>query len=193
MTTKDTVGAACPRDDEWISAEKAADVLGVSESTVHRMAHRGLIELGSGYRRYHRPSVEVLRDRGEPMSLSEAGRILHRSIAEVRQLHAAGKLGPFANATFPVFRREIERYADAHPPPSGRECRLNVTTAAEMLGLSKSTVHRLARSGRLPCDRDSRGQYWFRREHLTMYVRTRDAEDSFEGLGVLPTTLAPGS
>lgn len=35
------------------------------------------------------------------------------------------------------------------------------------------TVQRLARSGRLPCDRDARGRYWFRSDHLALYLRAR--------------------
>ncbi|TCC54148.1 hypothetical protein E0H75_07245 [Kribbella capetownensis] len=157
-----------------------------------RMAHRGLIERGTGYRRYHRPSLEALRDRDEPIALSEAARILSRTIGDVRELVAAGVLGPCPNSTFPVFRREVERYAESHPPRSdvqaGRSGQVNVVRAAELLTLPTRTVHRLARSGRLPCEPGPQGRYWFQHEHLAMYLRARDTEESFKRFGLLPTT-----
>ncbi|TCC48076.1 DNA-binding protein [Kribbella pittospori] len=179
MTTPDTRRAYEKDQEEWISAEQAAAVLGVSESTVHRMARRGLIERGPGYRKYHRPALEALRGRGEPIPLGVAARILRRPATEVRALLAAGELSHSANATFPVFRREVEQYAEAHPPPvpsSARPAQVNAKQAAGLLGLPRRTVLRLAREGRLPCERDSRGRYWFRPDHFALYLRAREAE-----------------
>lgn len=179
MTAPDTRRAYEEDQEEWISAEEAAAVLGVSESTIHRMARRGLIERGTGYRRYHRPSLAALRGRGEPISLGVAAQILGRPVTEVRALLAAGELGPCVNATFPVYRREVERYAEAHPPPvvsTVRPGQVNAEKAAELLGLPRRTVQRFAREGRLPCERDSRGRYWFRPDHLALYLRAREAE-----------------
>ncbi|TCC35253.1 DNA-binding protein [Kribbella capetownensis] len=158
MTTDDR-RAYDLHQDEWVSAKEAAEILGVGESTVHRMAHRGLIQRGSGYRRYHRPALEALRDRGEAISIGEAARILGRPSAAVRDLIAADELPPSSNATFPLFRRDVESYAESHPPPDERAGQLNAKSAARVLDCSVSTVLRLARSDRVPCDRDTRGRY----------------------------------
>jgi excisionase family DNA binding protein len=169
--------------EEWISAEQAAALLGVSESTVHRMARRGLIERGAGYRRYHRPALERLRERGEPISLSAGSRILGRPVTEVRRLLAGGELVASASATFPIYRRDVEQYAEAHPPPdasSARPGQVNAEQAAELLGVPRRTVQRFARDGRLPCERDARGRYWFRPDLLALYLRAREAEQEHD-------------
>ena len=98
------------------------------------MARRGLIQRGSGYRRYHRAALEALRDRGEAISIGEAAGILGRSRTAVRDLIAAGELHSSPNATFPLYRRDVERYAESHPPPDDRAEQLNADAAARVLG-----------------------------------------------------------
>ncbi|WP_406046988.1 helix-turn-helix domain-containing protein [Kribbella sp. NBC_00889] len=139
MTTQDGL-AYDLRADEWVSAQEAARVLGVSESTVHRMARRGLLQRGSGYRRYHRAALEALADRGAAISIGEAAGIIGRSRTAVRDLIAAGEVRSSSNATFPVFRRDVERYAESHPQPDDRAGQLTAAAAARVLGRSVSTL-----------------------------------------------------
>ncbi|MFI6833717.1 SOS response-associated peptidase [Kribbella sp. NPDC050241] len=75
------------------------------------------LQRGSGYRRYHRAALEALADRGAAISIGEAAGIIGRSRTAVRDLIAAGELRSSSNATFPVFRRDVERYAESHPQP----------------------------------------------------------------------------
>ncbi|WP_420323295.1 helix-turn-helix domain-containing protein [Kribbella capetownensis] len=96
-------------------------------------------------------------------------------MAAVRELVAAGQLRCSLTSTFPLFRREVEQYVESHPPIDGRAGQLSPTAASKILGCSVSTVRRMARADRIPCDRDARGRFWFREDHLIMYQRARAA------------------
>ncbi|TCC51076.1 DNA-binding protein [Kribbella capetownensis] len=48
LTTPDTRRAYEQHEAKWVSAKEAARILGVSESTVHRMARRGCSSVGRG-------------------------------------------------------------------------------------------------------------------------------------------------
>jgi hypothetical protein len=86
----------------------------------------------------------------------------------------------------PVFRLEVERYTRAHPPTPDRVGQLTTKGAGEILGLSIGKVRQLAAAGLIPSDRDDRGQYWFRREHLALYLRARAAAAEAEQFSPAP-------
>lgn len=130
--------------------------------------------------------AEELRDRGERIPLSEAARILKRPIQFGRELVAAGELYSWPGALRPVFRDEVERYADRLPPGArglpARSGRLSTSSAAERIGLSRSRVYGLARDGLLPAVQDKAGRYWIDEHHLDMYLRAKEAEAAAESL-----------
>jgi hypothetical protein len=55
-----------------------------------------------------------------------------------------------------------------------------------MLGRSADRVKQLARAGLIPSDQDDQGRYWFRRDHLEVYQRSKAAEAAVEHFGSLP-------
>ena len=180
---------------DWITGSEVARMLGVSRRKVFRMVDRGELEIRGRYvhRNFRRAAVEAALARGESMSLSVAARILGRPVTFVLELIASGELTSFGNPKWPVFRVEVEAYAQAHPVPpwvrsrpAGREGQLNSKEAASVLGLGVDRVKQLARSGRLPVDKDTQGRYWFRREHLALYLRARAAEAAAERFESLP-------
>jgi hypothetical protein len=159
-------------------------MLGVSPRTVFRMVDRGELATRGRYAHlnFSRASVEAAHLRGPAISLTVAARLLGRSTAFVRDLVAEGELTSFANPKWPVFQREVERYAQAHPPRPERAGQLTAEGAGEMLGMSAGQVRKLAAAGLIPSDCDDRGRYWFRREHLGLYLRARAAAAAAEQL-----------
>ena len=152
------------------------------------MVDRGELETRGRYahRNFSRASIEASQQRGQAISLTVAARIMGRSTDFVRDLIAAGELTSFANPKWPVFRLEVERYARAHPPTPERAGQLTTEGASEMLGVGVGQVRELAAAGLIPSDRDDRGRYWFRREHLALYLRARAAAAAAEQFSPAP-------
>lgn len=167
--------------DELISARVAAEIVGVDRPTMYRLMAKGRIPTSGGphaVNQIRRRDAEELRDRGEPIALSEAARILKRPIGFVRDLVARGELSSWEGSRRPVFRGEVERYAADLPDtvwPTW-EGRLSTGAVAERLNRSRMTVYRLARAGLLPAVQDSAGRLWIDEHHLDMYLRARQFE-----------------
>jgi hypothetical protein len=132
------------------------------------------------YNQIRRRDAEELRDRGEPIPLSEAARILQRSTAYVRSLIDSGQLHFVENSTRPVFRAEVEQYAQDYPRrwlPGliGTDGRVSTIVAAKILGLSRQRTRELAQAEQLPALRDDKGRWWFRVDQVERAKRARDA------------------
>ncbi|TCN32158.1 helix-turn-helix protein [Kribbella orskensis] len=165
-------------NNDRISAAEAAVILGIDREKVYRLMDKGRIPTYGdphSFNRIRRIDAEQLRDRGEPIPLSEAARLLRRPVGVVRDLVANGELHSIARSKRPVFRREVEQYAAQHPrpqeaavPPPGREGQVRTPAAARILDMSQSNTRRLAAEGLLPADRDDAGNYWYRLEHLEL-------------------------
>jgi predicted HTH domain antitoxin len=79
--------------DDRISAAAAAEILGIDRDKVYRlMAKRRLPTYGGphSYNQLRRSDIEQWRDRGEPIALTEAAKILRRSTDAVRELVQRG-------------------------------------------------------------------------------------------------------
>jgi hypothetical protein len=152
------------------------------------MVDRGELETRGRYAHlnFSRASIEAAQQRGQAISLTVAARIMGRSTDFVRDLIAAGELTSFSNPKWPVFQLEVERYARAHPPSSERVGQLTTEGASKLVGLSIGQVRKLAGAGLIPSDRDDRGRYWFRREHLALYLRARAAAAAAEQFSPAP-------
>ncbi|MEU4292094.1 hypothetical protein AB0E63_28045 [Kribbella sp. NPDC026596] len=143
---------------------------------------------------FHRAAIETARHRGPAISLAAAASILGRSRSFVQDLIATGEPTSFSNPKWPVFRLEVEGYAQAHPPPpadsppADRLGQLNTRGAGEVLGLGVDRVKQLARAGLIPSDPDERGHYWFRGDHLASYMRAKAAAAAAEYFSALPRT-----
>jgi hypothetical protein len=119
--------------------------------------------------------VERLRDRGEPIPVKEAARLLRCTTDDVRTLIADGKLTAVPGSRRPVYLLEVQALAadtDVPPhqplPPEG--C-VNTREAARTLGPSISRTRQLAAEGRIPAQRDENGNYWYKRDQLEMVRR----------------------
>lgn len=170
---------------ERISAQAAAEIVGVDRPTMYRLMANGRIPTYGGphsFNQVRRRDAEELRDRGEPIPMSEAARILKRPVRLVQELVNSGKLNSWPGARRPVFRAEVERYATTLPPKDWptSEGRLSTGAVAERLGLSRSRVYGLARDGLLPAVRDVSGRFWIDPHHLDMYVRSKRLEAEAE-------------
>jgi hypothetical protein len=112
-------------EDPRISADQAAPILNLEIAQVHRLMSLGRLPThgrpGSA-RRLLLSEVVRLRDLEEPIALGEAARVLHCTIAEVRELLAAGQLTSQPTALRPVYRTQVEDLARTQelPPPRSR-------------------------------------------------------------------------
>jgi hypothetical protein len=185
---------ASPADPaERISAAAAAEILGVDPTKVYRLMSKGRLKTFGephSFNRLRRGDVEEYRDRGEPISLRQAARILRRPTDFVRELIASGELFSITGSFHPVFQRDVERYAEQHPrppvpsrpPPSGREGQIRTPAAARLLNMSNSNTRRLAAEGLIPADQDETGTYWYRPELLEMMLRSRAKTAEYDAI-----------
>ncbi|MEU0093899.1 hypothetical protein [Kribbella sp. NPDC006257] len=171
--------------DPRITPAQAAAILGLEVWQVHRLMDLGRLP------KHGRPGttrqlllsdVKRLRDLGEQITLREAARFLHCTIAEVRQHIAAGRLITAARARRPVYRSDVDKLVHALglPPPRSRPGQpptgfVDTAAAARILGRSESRVRQLATDGRLPTWKDNSGRYWFRQDQVALVRKAWDA------------------
>lgn len=175
--------------DPRISAAQAATILGKTVEHVHRLMALGRLP------RHGRPNtfwqlrlsnVERLRDRGEPVPLKEAARLLRCTTDDVRKLIADGKLTAVPRSRRPVYPLEVQALAadmdvpprQPHPQPLPPEGCVDTREAARMLGRSISRTRQLAAEGRIPAQRDENGNYWYKRDQLEMVRRAWSITES---------------
>jgi hypothetical protein len=187
--------------DPRISAAQAATVLGKTVEHVHRLMALGRLPRHgppSTFWQLRLSDVERLRDRGEPIPLKEAARLLRCATDDVRTLIADGKLTAVPGSRRPVYLLEVQALAAALdlPPrphrPLPPEDHVNTREAARMLGRSISRIRQLAAEGRIPAQRDENGNYWYKPDHLEMVRRAwfvAEANDRGEALD--PRTPPP--
>jgi hypothetical protein len=148
--------------DPRIAAGQAAVILGSPVAYVYRLIATGRLAAHgkkNSTRRVLLSEVTALRDRGEPIPLKEAARILRATTDEVRQLMADGWLTSVPRARRPVYREEVEELARNRGLPIRRpasaghlapEGHVNTAQAAGILGLGVSRTRQLAATGRIP-------------------------------------------
>jgi hypothetical protein len=167
--------------DPRISAAQAATILGKTVEHVHRLMALGRLPTHgppNTFWQLRLSDVERLRDRGEPIPLKEAARLLRCTTDDVRKLIADGKLTAVPGARRPVYLLEVQPLAAAtelpprpphpQPPPEGH---VNTRDAAKILGRSISRTRQLAAEGRIPAQRDGNGNYWYKPDQLEMVRR----------------------
>jgi hypothetical protein len=179
-----------------ISAAQAATILGKTVEHVHRLMALGRLPKHgppNTFWQLRLSGVERLRDRGEPISLKEAARLLRCATDGIRKLIADGKLTAVPGSRRPVYVLEVQALAAALDlPPRSRFSSASVARgprqhreAARMLGRSISRFRLLAAECRIPAQRDENGNYWYKPDQLEMMRRT--------GLVAEPTTAAKRS
>jgi hypothetical protein len=189
--------------DPRISTAQAATILGKTVEHVYRLMALGRLPTHgqpNTFWQLRLSDVERLRDRGEPIPLKEAARLLGCATDDVRKLIADGKLTAVAGSRRPVYLLEVQALAaamdlpsrPAHPQPLPPKGHVSTREAAKILGRRISRTRQLAAEGRIPAQRDENGNYWYRPEQLEMVRHAwlvADAND--RGEGVDPRTAPP--
>jgi hypothetical protein len=168
--------------DPRISAAHAAAILGKTVEHVHRLMALGRLPRHGAPNTFWQlrlSDVEHLRDRGEPIPLKEAARLMRCTTDDVRKLIADGKLTAVPGSRRPVYLLKVQALAAAldmptrprHPQPLPPEGRVNTREAARTLGRSISRIRQLAAEGRIPAQRDENGNYWYKPDQLEMVRR----------------------
>lgn len=172
-------------DDEWLSPQQAAELVGVPDWMVRRYCDEGLLahkRVGLRKDPHRRIHVDVLRafvvppgDLVEAMTVAEAARrvaendyVLRHAIrnGRLRTVTASGGGSKILPADLSEWDRTRHRAKPAAALPGtgsvNVEGRLSVSAAASLLGLSAKQVRRLADHGRLDDHRaDGTGWRWF--------------------------------
>jgi excisionase family DNA binding protein len=187
------------RDEEWLTAAEAAEVLGTCEDTVRRMARNG--KLASRRERLwlvHRDAVaayaaeearwitwvEAARLIGAPRHVVESwirdGRLRTRNVPRAKP--SVERLSAEALAVEwraivterEARRRARQRSLDARrrlaSPPADGEMWLTPSQAAELLGCSQQAVRNRVHSERLPGIQRA-GRIWLRRRDVEQAAR----------------------
>jgi len=116
------------------------------------------------------------RERGEPIDLAAAAKLLGCSKAEIRRLIADGRLGVVPGTQRRVYETDVRELVSRRPPrkrtspptvspPDGH---IDTAAAALILGMSIRSTQRLAATERIPASCDSKGRYWYRPEQLEL-------------------------
>ena len=144
---------------DWISQVEAAELLGVTPTSVYRMVSRG--DLHPRPRHGMRPSL----NRAEVLDLAQ-----HRAEQAANKRKRADLRAA----------REAERRRTAGPPDTEHEW-LTVREAAALLGVSQVAINKRCRRDRLPYVEHG-GRRWLRRDLLELDQRARRAQAA----GVVP-------
>jgi len=169
--------------DPRISVDQAAEVLGKTAAQVRRMVTLGRLPRRgepNKFRGLLLSDVLRCRQRGEPIDLSTAAKLLDCSKAQIRRLIADQKLDLVPGTQSRVYETDVRQLASRRPrprppapePPDGH---INTAAAAAVLGASIRSTQRLAAAGRIPAYRDSAGRYWYRPEQMHLVRRARIA------------------
>jgi hypothetical protein len=168
--------------DPRISVAQAAQILGKTRAQVYRMVKLGRLRRRgepNKFRGLLLSDVLQCRDRGEPIEVADAAKVLGGTASDVRRLIAEGKLTLVPGSQRLLYETDVRelsrtwtRPARAKPqPPPGPEGHINTATAARLLGVSVSRTRHLASSERIPAHRDSMGRYWYRPGQLELVRR----------------------
>lgn len=178
-------------DAGWMTSTSAAEVLGVSGSTVLRMVRADHLVAEKVEQRWLIRAEEVralAEERSQWVSMAQAAEIA--GCAETT-IQAAVKRGEIeqrvAHRTTPsLSRRSVEQWREARvqrklvreqrrrpsAPPDDGNVWLDSRTAGLVLGIGASRVRQLAESERLPGVRRA-GRWWFRRDHVEQVAAAR--------------------
>jgi hypothetical protein len=158
--------------DPRISVAQAAQILGKTRAQVYRMVHLGRLRRRGEPNKFRGLLLfDVLqcRERGDPIEVADAAKVLGGAAGDVRRLIAGGKLTLVPGSQRLLYETDVRdlsrtwtRPARVKPQqPVGPEGHINTASAARLLGLSVSRTRRLASSDRIPAHRDSMGRYWY--------------------------------
>ena len=182
-----------PAPRGWLPSEEAAQILGLSQTHALRLAHEGAyvtVKRGKRFWMLEADVRAVAAERARWVSLVDASRIAGCAAQTLTKAVRDGLIEQRAttNRAVPSLdRASVEefaagRYAErsareradrqrrrvqqlwATPPQDGHVW-LDTTTAALVLGLSRSRVYQLATEDRLPSTLRA-GRRWFRRDHV---------------------------
>ena len=145
-----------------LTLEGAAQLLGVSASTVRRMLRSGHLEhvaTGSGRRPIRRADVERLRqEQSRLLTVAEAAEMLKVSRHVVEKLLSDRTLPRTGTWRRPIGIDDAQAVLDAggvaDPAHQGR---IPVAEAAAILGLAAGYTQRRTAAGKLPAVKDARG------------------------------------
>jgi excisionase family DNA binding protein len=183
----------------WVTTQTAAELLGVSKSTLDRLRRARRLEAAHHDRSWwiRKDSLEpVAQERSRWISHATAAKLLGAAPTTVTAAVARGELHTrgVAHALPSLDRDEVEAWLEARRQrKAAREARrlereamstaapddgrvwLDAETVAIMLGLSARRIRQLATEERLPCTRRGR-RVWFLREHIEEICAARAFE-----------------
>jgi excisionase family DNA binding protein len=168
--------------DPRISVAQAAQILGKTRAQVYRMVNLGRLRRRgepNKFRGLLLSDVLQCRERGDPIEVADAAKVLGCTASDVRRLVAEGKLMLVPGSQRLLYRTDVHklsrtwiRPARAKPQqPDGPKGHINTAAAARLLGLSVSRTRHLAASERIPASRDSMGRYWYHPGQLELVRR----------------------
>jgi hypothetical protein len=179
--------------DPRISIAQGAAALGKTVAQVHRLVKVGRLPR-HGPANNGRPlllsEVEALRDKGEPVPVTVAARILRRSLESVLELVAGGQLPMVPGTKARVYQADVDaivatakkvrsakkaaKRARTRRPQVGPPGYLNSRQTAEKLGITAIGVTQMAADERIPAVFKN-GRWWFDPERVEMICRARQA------------------
>lgn len=147
-------------EDSWITWVQAAELIGVSTTTINNMVRDGRLEHRPGPRK--QPSVSLVSARQVAADRREAQRAAEEAAAERAQ------------ARRDRAARRAEAHAAANQPPDDGDVWLSMTETALLLGITKAAVRQKIAADRLPATRHGR-RWWIRRQHAENLAAARAA------------------
>jgi hypothetical protein len=168
--------------DPRISVAQAAQILGKSPVQVYRMVKLGRLHRRgepNKFRGLLLSDVLQCRERGDPLEVADAAKVLGGTASDVRRLIAEGKLTLVPGSQRLLYETDVRelsrtwtRPARAKPQqPAGPDGHINTSAAARLLGVSVSRTRQLASCERIAARRDNMGRYWFRPGQLKLVRR----------------------